>query len=255
MPSLPSVVIKLRQYLNDPDVNFDALAKVIEYDPGLTANVLQLANSAYFGWTRTIKHRQGRHHPPGHQPHLPDGALHVGGAAGAQADQGLRPGLRAPCGSIRIATAICAELLAAKLGLHDVEEAFTAGLLHDMGKIVLGTFVEMDDEPIKEIMENDKLAFNEAEQMVLGIDHAEVAGEPAAGLEPARRRGGGRPLASCAQPVQSTDFQVLVDLVHCGGRDLPRTSAGGGASTACSTGWTRRPADRLGLASGDRRGR
>lgn len=44
-----------------------------------------------------------------------------------------------------------------------------------MGKIVLGTFVEVDDEPIKEIMRMDRLAFNEAEQMVLGIDHAEVA--------------------------------------------------------------------------------
>ena len=32
-----------------------ALRKVIEHDPGLTANVLQLANSAYFGWFRTIK--------------------------------------------------------------------------------------------------------------------------------------------------------------------------------------------------------
>ena len=55
VPSLPSVVLKLRQYLNDPDVNFDQLAKVIEFDPGLTANVLQLANSAYFGWSRSIK--------------------------------------------------------------------------------------------------------------------------------------------------------------------------------------------------------
>ncbi len=32
VPSLPSVVIKLRQYLNEPDVNFDALARMIEYD-------------------------------------------------------------------------------------------------------------------------------------------------------------------------------------------------------------------------------
>ena len=51
---MPSVVMELRKYLNDPDVSFDRLAKLIEVDPGLTVNVLQLANSAYFGWTRTI---------------------------------------------------------------------------------------------------------------------------------------------------------------------------------------------------------
>ena len=54
VPSMPSVVMELRKYLNDPDVSFDRLAKLIEVDPGLTVNVLQLANSAYFGWTRTI---------------------------------------------------------------------------------------------------------------------------------------------------------------------------------------------------------
>ena len=50
VPSIPSVVVKLRKFLRDPDVSFDELAKVIEFDPGLTVNLLQLANSAYFGW-------------------------------------------------------------------------------------------------------------------------------------------------------------------------------------------------------------
>jgi len=55
VPSLPSVVIQIRKYLNNPDVSFDKLARAIEHDPGLTANILQLANSAYFGWSRKIK--------------------------------------------------------------------------------------------------------------------------------------------------------------------------------------------------------
>ena len=50
VPSLPAVVCQLQEYLDDPEVNFDQLSRVIECDPGLTANVLQLANSAYFGW-------------------------------------------------------------------------------------------------------------------------------------------------------------------------------------------------------------
>ncbi len=75
-----------------------------------------------------------------------------------------------------LAVGICTEQLARILKRPEERDAFTAGLLHDMGKVVMGTFVEMDDEPIKEIMASDNLSFNEAEMMVMGIDHAEVAG-------------------------------------------------------------------------------
>ncbi len=112
-----------------------------------------------------------------------------------------------------IATAICAEQLVEVLELKGMEEAFTAGLLHDMGKIVLGTFVEVDDGPIKEIVISDSLSVNEAEQMVLGIDHAEVAGEllkawnlPESVVEAARWH---------HQPHKADeDYRQLVDLVH-----------------------------------------
>lgn len=174
VPSLPSVVIKLRQYLNQPDVNFDTLARMIEYDPGLTANVLQLSNSAYFGWSRSIRT-------------VKEAIVRLGTNRIFQMVlcMSVAPLVRKPirgydmdsAGLWRhsIATAICGELVAGELQLACSGEAFTAGLLHDMGKIVLGTFVEVDDEPIKEIMRTDQLSFNEAEQMVLGIDHAEVA--------------------------------------------------------------------------------
>ena len=175
VPSLPAVVMKLRKYLNDPDVNFDELAKVIEFDPGLTANILQLANSAYFGWSRTIRS-------------VKDAITRLGTNRILQMVlcMSVAPLVRKPVKGYdldstdlwehSIAVAICAETIARELDLKGVEDGFTAGLLHDIGKIVLGTFVEVDDDPIKEIMELDKLAFNEAEMMVLGIDHAEVAG-------------------------------------------------------------------------------
>lgn len=212
VPSMPSVVMELRKYLNDPDVSFDKLAKVIEHDPGLTANVLQLANSAYFGWTRTIKT-------------VKQAITRLGTNRVFQMVlcMSVAPLVRKPikgydCDSEglwrhSIAAAICAEQLVAQLNLKDLEEAFTAGLLHDMGKVVLGTFVEVDDEPIKEIMALDGLSFNEAEQMVLGIDHAEVAAKlltawnlPAEVVAAARWH---------HQPhLADESYQTIVDVVH-----------------------------------------
>jgi putative nucleotidyltransferase with HDIG domain len=176
IPSIPSVVIKLRQYLSDPDISFDELAKVIEFDPGLTANLLQLANSAYFGWSGQIKT-------------VKEAITRLGTNRIFQMVlcMSVAPLVRKPVKGYdmesdglwhhSIATAICAEQLAKSLKVANSEEAFTAGLLHDMGKILLGTFVEIDDEPIKELVKTDSLSFNEAERQVLGIDHAEAAAE------------------------------------------------------------------------------
>jgi putative nucleotidyltransferase with HDIG domain len=176
VPSMPSVVIKLRQYLSDPDVSFDELAKVIEFDPGLTANLLQLANSAYFGWSGKIKT-------------VKEAITRLGTNRIFQMVlcMSVAPLVRKPVKGYdmesnglwqhSIATAICAEQLARALKISQSDEAFTAGLLHDMGKILLGTFIEIDDEPIKDLVETESLSFNEAERKVLGIDHAEAAAE------------------------------------------------------------------------------
>ena len=55
-----------------------------------------------------------------------------------------------------------------------MENAFTSGLLHDVGKILLGTFMEVDVEPIVHLAKTELISFNVAEQRVLGIDHAEA---------------------------------------------------------------------------------
>ena len=54
---------------------------------------------------------------------------------------------------------------------------FTAALLHDIGKIVLGTFLSIDSGPIMKLAFEDGLSFENAEREVLGIDHAEVGAE------------------------------------------------------------------------------
>lgn len=175
VPSLPAVVLKLREYLNDPDVDFRALARVIEYDPGLTANVLQLANSAYFGWSREIASIKEAITRLGTE-RIFQMVLCMSVAPTVRKPvrgYGLAPGV---LWRHSVATALGAEKLAGRADSGEVGDAFTAGLLHDVGKVVLGTFVEIDDAPIREIVMLDQLAFDESERMVLGIDHAEAAG-------------------------------------------------------------------------------
>ena len=212
VPSLPSVVIRIRQYLRDPEVSFAELARAIEHDPGLTANILQLANSAYFGWTRRIKT-------------VKEAITRLGTNRVFQMVlcMSVAPMVRKPIKGYGLdanqlwehsfAAAVCAEKLTQVLKIRGHEEAFTAALLHDMGKVVLGTFVEVDDEPIKQMVMDEGLSFNEAERKVLGIDHGEVAGELL------RYWNLPEDVAAAAQwhhePSRAGgEHQVLVDLVH-----------------------------------------
>jgi putative nucleotidyltransferase with HDIG domain len=54
LPSLPRACVELRQLLSDPDVAIDKVVRVVEQDVGISAKVLQLVNSAFFGVTREI---------------------------------------------------------------------------------------------------------------------------------------------------------------------------------------------------------
>ena len=212
VPSLPSVAVELQKYINDPDVGFDHLAMVIQHDPGLTVNILKVANSSYFGFSRTIKSVQEAISRLGTKRVF---QMVLGMSVAPEVSKPV-VGYDMDAGGLwehSLATAVCAEQLVKALHLKDAEEAFTAGLLHDLGKVVLGTFVEVDDQPIKEIVHCDDLAFNEAEQMVLGIDHAEVAGQllenwnlPEEVVASARWH---------HEPGKAApEYQKLVDLIH-----------------------------------------
>ena len=72
-----------------------------------------------------------------------------------------------------------ADLLARELTLAERATSFTAGLLHDIGKVVLSLFVDQKFTDIMEVVEGRGVSFQTAEKEVLGIDHAQLGGEMA----------------------------------------------------------------------------
>ncbi|WP_022662835.1 HDOD domain-containing protein [Paucidesulfovibrio longus] len=170
---MPSAVQKAVVLLGDPDVDVGELSRIIEHDPGLTSNVLRLANSAYFGGSRSIAS-------------VRDAIVRLGAGNLKKmlATAGLEPvanqeikGYGLPPGMLlkhSITVAVSAEELAKQLGRRAPEHTFTAGLLSDIGKVVLGTFLAVDAEPILALAHDQGLTFERAEEEILGINHAEV---------------------------------------------------------------------------------
>ena len=173
IPSLPTSAVEVIRLVQSPDSSMGEIMAAIEYDPALTAEVLRLANSAYFAGPRQVATLR--------QAGVLFGTARILQVvmAAVVAPLARRPlkGYDLPPGSLLdhlAAVAIGAEELAGALGEVPPRYTFTAGLLHDVGKIVLGTFVEVDAEPIQRMAFEEKVSFEKAEHAVLGIDHAEV---------------------------------------------------------------------------------
>ena len=81
------------------------------------------------------------------------------------------------CGSIRCAAGFAAQALAKRSGYRAAEEAFVAGLLHDLGKVVLNLYLTKLFATVAGRAETQHVAFMDAERSVLGFDHAQAGAQ------------------------------------------------------------------------------
>ena len=171
-PSMSGIAAKVLKLLDDPDAGAGQVEQLLKQDPSLTANLLKLTNSAYFGipskvgsvrhaiamlgWKRLSK-------------------LVMAACVSAITDRQI-PGYDLPPGVLwqhSVAVSVTAEGLMRELKIAESDEIFTAALLHDLGKLILGGFVEKDLEEIEKVAARG-IPFQMAEQEVLGTDHAEI---------------------------------------------------------------------------------
>lgn len=171
-PAMPGAALKLLSLADAPCATVQQIEDALRQDPGLTANVLKLANSAYFGIPSKIGSVRQAVMLLGLKRLV---QMVVTTCAGAVIDRGV-PGYDLPAGELwrhSLAVSVAARGLAAELKLPAADEIFTAGLLHDVGKLILGHFVQEDYPEIERALAQG-MTFEGAEAAVLGIDHAEI---------------------------------------------------------------------------------
>jgi HD-like signal output (HDOD) protein len=159
-PTMPGAGAKMLALLEEPDTSVSEIEDTLRYDPGLTANVLKLANSAYFGVPSKIGSLKQAVILLGLKRLM---QLVVASCVSAIMDKSI-PGYDLPAGDM------WRHSIAVSL---DAEDFFTPALLHDVGKLVLGAFVKEELEAIESIAAKG-VPFVVAENMILGTDHAEI---------------------------------------------------------------------------------
>jgi len=175
LPPFPQVALRVMEMVQDEDVSFGKIAEVVQYDQAITANVLRVCNSPFFGLRRKISSVKEALVYMGQKYFM---EVVVGMASSQYFRQG-QEGYDLAQGELwrhSVACAIASRLLSRKLGRPEDQLLFTTALLHDIGKVVLSHFVAEAFDEIRRRVEKG-LSFLEAEEAVVGIDHATLGGK------------------------------------------------------------------------------
>ena len=175
IPAFPETVRKVVSLLRNEDYSVAEVVHVIRYDQGVAANILKMSNSAYFGLPQKVRSIQ-------------DAVIYLG-------QKNLLRVLETACTSKffkragggyvsdasqlwehSVAVALMSQILSKHIRQCEDSTLYTAALLHDIGKVILGEYVRESYGRIRRLVSESGYSFLEAEEEVVGINHADLGG-------------------------------------------------------------------------------
>jgi HD-like signal output (HDOD) protein/CheY-like chemotaxis protein len=176
LPSLPSLYVEIVEKLNDAETTIEDIGAIIIKDLGMTAQILKLVNSAFFGHSQpvsspseaamylgidTIKSLVLSIHAFSQFKDLKDRGFNLDALVRHSLNTGAR-----------------AKQIAASQDANKklCDDCFVAGMLHDTGKLVLAANYPEDYERVKQLTRAGSLSGCEAEKEIFGVNHATVGG-------------------------------------------------------------------------------
>jgi putative nucleotidyltransferase with HDIG domain len=217
LATLPSIYLRLSDVASDPRTGATEVGRVISEDPALSARLLRLVNGALYGLSYRIE--------------TIDQALMVAGTSQvldlALANSVIRVFAGIPASMLdvdafwrhSIATGLAARAIAVERGESNAERFFVAGLLHDLGRMVLALHEPQRLTRALEDARAGDVMLHHAERAVLGFDHADVgAGILAAWrLPPALQQAVAyhhAPLGAVAFPIEAATVHIADVIAH-----------------------------------------
>jgi putative nucleotidyltransferase with HDIG domain len=208
----PAVIARITRMLQNPATNADELGAAIRTDQGLAARVLKLVNSAFYGF-------------PGKIGSISHAVVLLGFSTvkNIVLTASVLDIFKTNSGEVlnargvwkhSLACGVSAQCLARAVGYEFHEECFVAGLLHDIGKVVLFQLAPDDFARVAECASKTKTLFYESECKILGINHQEIGG-----MLIEQWRLPSKILSAVSlhhnPPPPGDDDSVLTSIVHC----------------------------------------
>jgi putative nucleotidyltransferase with HDIG domain len=174
LPPMSSVVLKVMELVQDPSVSIQLLASEISRDPSITASIIKLSNSAYYRASKPIRTVQEALMTLGIQTVKEIIVLTASKAILRKDLKGYQLEAEDMWGHALTVAELASKIVTHKKLMLRKDLAFTSGLLHDMGKVVLAQFFPQKMLEIKDEAKNLNGSFSEVERKYFGYSHEEV---------------------------------------------------------------------------------
>jgi putative nucleotidyltransferase with HDIG domain len=166
MPTLPGLIAKLGAIAENNKASAQEVARVVSMDPVLSAKVLRLVNSAFYGFSRRVSTVSNAIILLGVNVVK---SLTISSSIFEIMEQNI-VGLW----EHSMGVAVAANIIARELKLPEPEETSTVALLHDIGKVAIKIRLEDDYSRLTSLIKEKELSMVAAERELLGTDHAEI---------------------------------------------------------------------------------
>lgn len=165
LPILPGVISKLNSLSDSDKSSVQEMARIVASDQVLSSRILRLANSPSYGFYRvsTISNAM-----------ILLGVNVVKSLALSSSIFAIMEKESVSLWEHSLGVGVAANLIARKLGLPEVEEIATAGLLHDIGKVIISLKCSEAEKDIRKLVIERRIYTLEAEREIIDTDHSEV---------------------------------------------------------------------------------
>jgi len=171
LPSVPHVALKLLNLLNISNINLQKIEEVILSDQALTAKILKIANSAFYGLRRQIQLVNEAINVLGFKT-LKDIVI-IASVRDVYKVFGL---IEKKIWEHGVGVSFASGILTDFVPIVKKDEANLAGLLHDVGKIIINNNFPQEYANCMNIVNQNKINFLDVERELFGFDHAEAGG-------------------------------------------------------------------------------
>ncbi len=173
--SLPELYFQVKKTIDHPKSTIADVAGIVSQDPNISARILKIANSSFFGFASSIETIERAINIMG-LAHLQNLVL---ASTATKAFKGINRDLVNMkdfwLHSVYVAT--IAQLLARKCKILDNERLFVAGLLHDIGHLVIYSTLSTHAKTVLDRASKEKLPLQHLESEIFGFNYAEVGAE------------------------------------------------------------------------------
>ncbi len=223
LPSIPMVMFEVSKLLNNPNTSASELGKMIGKDQGLVAKILTVANSPLYGLPRRVSTIEFAIVILGFE-HIKNIVIALSMVEAFKKD-GLKNWDSKTYWNHSILTASIAKKIADDLYFPKSGEAFTAGLLHDLGISIIQRYFNKEFNLINELVDSQQMRYLKAEEQILGLTHQEIGKFLISRWNlPASL---GDVICNHHHPSQSEENQIMASIIHLADYMTQYLNAGG----------------------------